>query len=169
MAIDRFRALATPLQYRHQKLRFLVGTLISVWLLSFLYGLRIPLIYKTGDKSHFLLIFAVPSLILGICNLIVYFKLENQKVKTTNCQHHFPRRRKAIRLLLLMMVIFIVCHLPLYSFRLYVIRSNGKVKYKGIIIQCLLILSWCNSVFNILFYGSLKDSVKNCVFDFVRK
>lgn len=198
MTIDRFRAIVTPLKYRQQQLQFLVGTLICVWILSFLYGLRIPLIYTTGT-SHvtvnnvttvvyvctipdadifkhqlitildFILIFIVPSTILGICNFIVSFKLENQAVESSNSQHNFRRRRKAIRLLLLMTALFIVCHLPLYSFRLHVIRSKGRVENKGTIIQCLLILSWCNSVLNILFYGSLNDSVKNCVFGLLRK
>lgn len=188
MAIDRFQVLAYPLKSKTHRREAVLGIIALVWVISFLYAIRIPMIYnvdtkiiKTGNKtitkfsctvrdtsdtSHhyvtivdFFILFFVPALILTTTNIIVSYKLTQSNVTATS-KSGMDKRKKAIRLLLIMVLIFIVSHMPSFAARLHKTIFDKKMKNYKYIGMSFQVLSWSSSFINVLFYGSLNDEVK---------
>ena len=194
LAVDRFRALMFPLKFRQHKGLFLKVTLVVLWSMAFLYGLRAPLIYdekiiettvnNITTKRHscfiptsltdvheslvvfdFVFIFGLPALALIVCNVSVTIKLQKKTTVNKARSTSALKRRKAIRLLLLMIIIFVVCHFPLYFLRMAKTVLKMKVTNAGDVGHICLIVSFLNSLLNIFFYGSLNDEIKAFVED----
>lgn len=110
----------------------------------------------------FFLLFLLPSSILVVCNVIVSVRLTAKPTVqiSGSVKRLMRKRRRSIRLLFAMVIIFVGCHMPLYAFRLHKLVHTSYNPPSPALILGLLILSWCNSVVNVIFYGSLNDEVK---------
>ncbi|XP_069116989.1 QRFP-like peptide receptor [Argopecten irradians] len=187
MAVDRMRAILFPFKFKGVHHYFSYLTLGFVWMIALLYALRTPFIFGavtkiSGNVSHtectiiagradlhkrlvymdFIVLFLLPSAVLVTCNVAVSVRIASQpKIRISGGMQLLIKRRRSIRLLLAMIFLFIGCHLPLYSFRIHLLIVDSDVPMEKVITQCLLILSWLNSLLNVLFYGSLNKDVKS--------
>ncbi|XP_033763245.1 neuropeptide FF receptor 1-like [Pecten maximus] len=189
MAMDRMRAILFPFKFKSVHRCFPYFALGFVWTLALLYALRAPFVYgavtRISDVSNvtntectvmdsqsdvhqvlvyvdFFVLFLLPSTVLVTCNVAVSIRLASQpNIQTTGRTRLLMKRRRSIRLLLAMIFLFIGCHLPLYSIRIHLLIVDSDIPFKDIIVQSLLILSWLNSLLNVLFYGSLNNDIKS--------
>ncbi|OWF55248.1 adenosine receptor A3-like [Mizuhopecten yessoensis] len=117
----------------------------------------------------FFVLFLLPSTVLVTCNVAVSIRLAAvPTIQATGRTRLLMKRRRSIRLLLAMIFLFVGCHLPLYSFQIHLLIATTDVYTERVIMQSLLILSWSNSLLNVLFYGSLNDDVKSTLAMIIR-
>lgn len=186
IAIDRFRAIISPIKYKQTKEKVSKITAVIVWISAFLYSFRALFVYDvieaeiTTDNvtfiekrcivpiniqpyhnaliiTDFILLFGVPGIVLFVTNFVVSVYLNKRKL--SNSDQMTQKRQKAIRLLIAMVAIFVTCHLPLFVIRLRMLTHTVE---NGIIwIRSFLVLSFINSFINVFFYSSLNEDVNN--------
>lgn len=186
IAIDRFRAIISPIKYKQTKEKVSKITAVIVWISAFLYSFRALFVYDvieaeiTMDNvtfiekrcivpiniqpyhnaliiTDFILLFGVPGIVLFVTNIVVSVYLNKRKL--SNSDQMTQKRQKAIRLLIAMVAIFVTCHLPLFVIRLRMLTHTVE---NGIIwIRSFLVLSFINSFINVFFYSSLNEDVNN--------
>lgn len=191
LAIDRFRALVFPLQNKDSKREVLYGAIILIWIFSLLYAVRAPVVYRgkmflvAGRNSttvkygcdvpeslmdlhsgfivlDFILLFVIPALILIACNVKVSLQLSNKTaVSSTMPESVYKRRRRAVRTLLIMILIFIVLNFPLHYFRMARHVFKQSVSGASTIGHVFLILTFTNNCLNVFFYGLLNENMKS--------
>lgn len=186
IAIDRFRAIISPIKYKQTKEKVSKITAVIVWISAFLYSFRALFVYDvieaeiTMDNvtfiekrcivpiniqpyhnaliiTDFILLFGVPGIVLFVTNIVVSVYLNKRKL--SNSDQMTQKRQKAIRLLIAMVAIFVTCHLPLFVIRLRMLTH--KVENGIIWIRSFLVLSFINSFINVFFYSSLNEDVNN--------
>lgn len=186
IAIDRFRAIISPIKYKQTKEKVSKITAVIVWISAFLYSFRALFVYDvieaeiTTDNvtfiekrcivpiniqpyhnaliiTDFILLFGVPGIVLFVTNIVVSVYLNKRKL--SNSDQMTQKRQKTIRLLIAMVAIFVTCHLPLFVIRLRMLTHTVE---NGIIwIRSFLVLSFINSFINVFFYSSLNEDVNN--------
>ena len=192
LAVDRFRALVFPLQNKDAKREVLYGALVLIWIASLVYAVRAPVVYRgrmfqssvngnaTTEKygcsipDHlmglhsglivldFIVLFAMPALVLIGCNVKVSLQLSTKSTITSAMPESVSkRRRRAVRTLLIMILIFIVFNFPLHYFRMARHVFKQSVSGASTIGHIFLILTFINNCLNVFFYGLLNEDMKS--------
>jgi hypothetical protein len=191
LAIDRFRALVFPLHNRNSNRGFLYGTIVLLWVVCVLYAIRAPVVYRSkmftlGSVNSTavkygcaipdsllslhsglivvdaIVLFIIPAVILVGCNIKASLELCNKTVVSSSMPEAVGKRRKrAVRTLLIMILIFISLNFPLHYFRMakHVFKQN--ISGASTIGHIFLILAFINNALNVFFYGLLNEDLKS--------
>lgn len=111
----------------------------------------------------FIVLFVLPSLVLIISNVKVSKTLRRTPFRTSSQSHaslHTRKKRRSMRLLLVMVVLFIVLNFPLHSFRLGILYYNQDLSQVDVIMHSFLILSFLYYVSNVFLYGLMNNELR---------
>lgn len=111
----------------------------------------------------FILLFILPSLVLIISNVKVSKTLRRTPFRTLSKSHaslHTKKKRRSMRLLLVMVVLFIILNIPLHSFRLGILFYNQDSSQVSVIMHSFLILSFLYYVSNVFLYGLMNNEIR---------
>lgn len=191
LAIDRFRALVFPLQNRNTNRGVLYGTIVLIWAACVVYAIRAPVVYrgkmfKLGGVNYttvkygcaipdsllglhsglvvvdVIVLFAVPAVVLVGCNIKVSLELSNKtEVSLSMPETVGKRRRRAVRTLLIMILIFILLNFPLHYFRMARHVFKQTISGASTLGHTFLILTFINNSLNVFFYGLLNEDLKS--------
>ncbi|XP_062577851.1 kappa-type opioid receptor-like [Saccostrea cucullata] len=190
LALDRFRALVYPLQNKDPRREVVYGSIVLIWVACLFYAIRAPVVFRgkmfkvgSGNSTtvkygcavpdpllslhagfivlDFVILFAIPALILIGCNVKVSLELcNNTPVASTMPETIAKRRRRAVRILLILILIFIVLNFPLHSFRLARHVFKQTITGASTIGHIFLILTFTNNSLNVFFYALLNEDIK---------
>lgn len=154
-------AVRAPVVYRGRM--FLVGTGKNSTTVK--YGCAVPEslldLHSGFIVLDFILLFVIPALILIACNVKVSLQLSNKTaVSSAMPESVYKRRRRAVRTLLIMILIFIVLNFPLHYFRMARHVFKQSVSGASTIGHVFLILTFTNNCLNVFFYGLLNENMK---------
>lgn len=119
----------------------------------------------------FILLFILPSLVLIISNVKVSKTLRRTPFRTLSQSHaslHTKKKRRSMRLLLVMVVLFIMLNIPLHSFRLGILFYNQDLSQVSVIMHSFLILSFLYYVSNVFLYGLMNNEIRYILYKFFR-
>lgn len=155
-------AVRAPVVYRGRM--FLVGTGKNSTTVK--YGCAVPEslldLHSGFIVLDFILLFVIPALILIACNVKVSLQLSNKTtVSSAMPESVYKRRRRAVRTLLIMILIFIVLNFPLHYFRMARHVFKQSVSGASTIGHVFLILTFTNNCLNVFFYGLLNENMKS--------
>lgn len=112
----------------------------------------------------FIVLFLLPALVLIISNVKVSKTLMRRTpFRTSSPNHaslHTKKKRRSMRLLLVMVVLFIVLNFPLHSFRLGILFYNQDLFQVDVIMHSFLILSFLYYVSNVFLYGLMNNELR---------
>ncbi|XP_061196581.1 QRFP-like peptide receptor [Saccostrea echinata] len=190
LAMDRFRALVYPLKNRGTRREAVYGSIVLIWIACLFYAIRAPVVFRgkmfkvgSGNSTDvkygcaipdpilslhagfivldFIILFVIPALILISCNVKVSLELCNKTpVTSTMPETVGKRRRRAVRILLILILLFIVLNFPLHCFRMARHVFKQTVSEASTIGHVLLILTFTNNSLNVFFYALLNEDIK---------
>ena len=182
MSADRFLAVVYPItSMKYRTPKYALGIVVLVWLLSFLVMLPVVLFAQyhqyscavqwpsedqvTGNQIFILYIlfvgFLIPVLLISLFYAMLLWRL-----KKTGPQNRGGERRrshrKVTKLVTLIIVVYVVCWLPFWSFQIHLSFSESVTQSLALkhVFSILTILTYANSMINPVLYAFTNDNFR---------
>lgn len=118
----------------------------------------------------FFIIFFIPSLIVSVSYIALLVSLSKHAAQTNlqemntnnnNSNHHSNKtNRKAVRMSIFIISVFLLCHLPEHAIRVYMSRDTKLIPESINLMLAFNIIVLLNSVLNPVFYGFMNPKVR---------
>lgn len=194
MSADRFLAVVFPItSMKYRTPKYAIGVIVMVWLLSFLVMLPVVLFAQyrlnplteetytcavqwpsddqvTGNKVFILYIlfvgFVIPVLLICVFYALLLVRLKTRGPQTRSTERR-RSHRKVTKLVSLIIVVYIVCWLPYWSFQIHLSYAGNVYQTAAMknIFTVLTILTYANSMVNPVLYAFTNENFRESFID----
>ncbi|XP_064611589.1 G-protein coupled receptor 83-like [Liolophura sinensis] len=196
VAGDRLKAIALPFKPKMTMGEVGIVVAV-VWILSCAYGFRVPFLFEitpvlvqddygqvvsrmicsvpVADSQRnaplvvldFIIVFALPAITIAISYISLLYFLSKNSMQMGGKVSGAKKNKKALRLSIFMIAMFIFCHMPVHTFRLYLSRDHAIIPESFDLIRAFDIMSILNGVLNPIVYGFLNKQIRDAFLELV--
>lgn len=186
IACDRHRAVVHPLE-KKLTFRQCIRNVVFVWFCAGLYGIRAAIVFDVTEEKRFtdskwqsfyqcavpknnievnryfllldfLVMYSVPLVVILVLYAKIWMAMRRSGSKVQAPHMAQKRRKKVVKMLLMVVLVFAVCQLPVHAWELLVYWGSGPFSCYLIVKDLFDLVSFSNGWLNVIAYILFNDS-----------